>query len=318
MKRVICFGIVLILLLSLFGCGDATTENSVSSNIPSTEISSDTVSTSSVDYSSDDTQSTESTVESSTENVSSKEEIAVDDWRTHPEDFKLIALTYDDAPSFTSATNNSTVRIIDAIAKYNGRGTLFVVGRTLAKNGSALLKYAVDKGFELGNHTYSHESVSTSEVGKQWTAVENYEDFSKCQELVKTETGVTMKYLRPAGVHTNDALYEAAELLALPCVSGNCKRAVTDYSSETTADMIVERVLANAFDGAIILLHGNNDRTAEATERLCEILYNDGYRFCTVDELFKFKGIDYNTLPSGVMLYGIDPETGEVITKNQY
>lgn len=309
MKRILCIFLGIAMMLGLFGCGEAQTASN-----SSVEGSSKTDSTVSVDSISSESEP----CESSNESTSSEEDLTVDDWRTHPEDFKLIALTYDDAPSFSSATNNSTVRIIDAIAKYQGRGTLFVVGHTLAKNGSALLKYAVDKGFELGNHTHSHLSVSTSEVGKQWTTAENYEDFLKCQELVKNEMGITMKYLRPAGVHTNTALYEAAELLTLPCISGNCKRAVSDYASETTADMIVERVLDNAFDGAIILLHGNNARTAEATERLCEILYNDGYRFCTVDELFKFKGVDYNTLPSNAMLYGIDPETGEIITKNKY
>lgn len=82
--------------------------------------------------------------------------------------------------------------------------------------------------------------------------------------------------------------------------------------------MIVERVMANAFDGAIILLHGTNNRTAEATEQLCKILYEDGYRFCTVSELFELKGIDYNDLPFNTMLYGVDPDTGEVITGKKY
>ncbi len=263
-------------------------------------------------------ESKEQPVEGSKDNTSSEEEQTVEDWRTHPEDFKLIALTYDDAPSFPDTNGNSTVRIIDVINRYDGKGTLFVVGKTLQRNGKALLEYAVDKGFELGNHTYSHTSVRTSEVGKNWTAVENYEDFAKCQELIINETGQTPKFLRPAGVHANDELYLAASSLGLPCVSGNCKRAVSDYSSETSADMIVERVLDNAFDGAIILLHGTNDRTAEATERLCDILYNDGYRFCTVEELFRLKGFEINELPSGVMLYGVDPETGEVITYSRY
>ena len=38
-------------------------------------------------------------------------------WRKHPEDFKLIALTFDDAPSYSSISDNNTVKIIDAINK---------------------------------------------------------------------------------------------------------------------------------------------------------------------------------------------------------
>lgn len=298
------------MLFCSVGCGsDDIGSANTSSNITSSRVES-------IDKNS--STSSGLTEESSVESVSSKEETTVDDWRTHPEDFKLIALTYDDAPTFTNAKSNSTVRIIDAISKYDGRGTLFAVGKNLKSKGNVLLNYAVEKGFELGNHTYSHYSVSTSEIGKSWTAVENFEDFNKCQELIVSETGQTPKFLRPAGVHVNEELYLAASSLGLPCVSGNSITPVSDYSSETTTDMIVERVMANAFDGAIILLHGTNNRTADATERLCEMLYNDGYRFCTVSELFELKGINYNDLPFNTMLYGVDPETGEVITDKKY
>ena len=303
MRRSISLIILILLLILTAGCG---------------RVDSDGASVSSDNSSVSNNSSEASKPTSSVGNAGSKEEQKVDDWRTHPEDYKLIALTYDDAPSFSSASGNSTVKIIDALNRYEGRGTLFVVGKNLTANGDALLKFAVDKGFELGNHTYSHNSVSTSEVGKNWTSAENFDDFKRCQDIVETRTGVKMKYLRPAGVHANTALYEAAKELGLPCISGNCKKAVSDYKKDVSAELIVERVLDNAFDGAIILLHGNNGRTADATERICEILYNDGYRFCTVDELFKFKGIDYENLPTGVMLYGVDPETGEPIIDKDY
>ncbi len=303
MRRSISLIILILLLILTAGCGRVDSGGA--------SVSSDNGSVS-------NNSSEASKPTSLVGNASSKEDTTVDDWRTHPEDYKLIALTYDDAPSFSSASDNSTVRIIDALNRYEGRGTLFVIGKNLTANGDALLKFAVDKGFELGNHTYSHNSVSTSEVGKNWTSAENFDDFKRCQDIVETRTGVKMKYLRPAGVHANTALYEAAKELGLLCISGNCKKAVSDYNKDVSAELIVERVLDNAFDGAIILLHGNNGRTADATDRICEILYNDGYRFCTVDELFKFKGIDYENLPTGVMLYGVDPETGEPIIDKEY
>ncbi len=313
MQRILTLLLSVVLLVLTVGCGDG---NDAASSNGTSSVGSQNQTASAENNSSSQSESLPAV--SSVDSTSSEEETTVDDWKTHPEDFKLIALTYDDAPSFSNITDNPTVRIINAINRYDGRGTLFVVGGTLLSNGNSLLRYAVQNGFELGNHTHSHQSVSTSEIGKNWTALENYEDFARCQELVKKQLGVDMKFLRPAGVHANDALYEAAENLGLPCVSGNSIQAVSDYRSDTTPEMIVERVLNNAFDGAIILLHGNNNRTAEATERLCEILYNDGYRFCTVSELFELKGVDYGTLPNGVMIYGIDPETGEVITKNRY
>ena len=250
------------------------------------------------------------------ENASYLEVKPVEDWRTHPQDFKLIALTYDDAPTYKEAGENPSTRIIDAISKYEGRGTLFVVGKILDKNGSNLLKYALDKGFQLENHTYMHYSVKTNDIGKEWTADDNYEDFKKCQNLVKSQLGFVMKYLRPSGGHGNQALHEAACRLNLPCIHGNYYHYIRDYKQDTSPETIYDNVMYNAYDGAIIVLHGNNGRTATATERFCETLYNDGFRFCTLDELFRFKGIEHDSLPKGTMICGIDSTTGEILTKD--
>ena len=307
MKRILCLCLSLILVFGLIGCESKSTK---------TDGDKTTSKTSSVDSSSDSTDSTDSTDSSSSETTSSEKVEPVDDWRTHPQDFKLIALTYDDAPVHKEVGENSSTKIIDTISKYDGRATYFVIGRNLAKNGNKILKYALDKGFELGNHTYMHYSVSTHNIGKEWTADDNYDDFKKCQEIVKSETGFVMKYFRPSGGHINQALLEANSRLKMPMMQGNYYRGIRDYSQERTPENIYDDVMYNAFDGAIILLHSSNDRTAEATERFCRSLYNDGYRFCTVDELFKFKGIDPATLPIDKLIYGIDPVTGKILTKD--
>lgn len=66
------------------------------------------------------------------------------DWRAHPGDFKLIAFTFDDAPSY-SGTRNNTTAMIDTMNKYNGSGTLFILGNNITEHGVALLEYAVKK-----------------------------------------------------------------------------------------------------------------------------------------------------------------------------
>ncbi len=80
------------------------------------------------------------------------------EWREHPEDFKLIAFTFDDAPSY-SGTSNNTTSMIDTMNKYYGSGTLFVEKKNITEHGVTILEYAVEKGFELGSHTYSHRSI---------------------------------------------------------------------------------------------------------------------------------------------------------------
>ena len=241
-----------------------------------------------------------------------------DDWREHPEDFNLIAFTFDDAPSYSSDSGNATASIIETFCKYNGAGTLFIVGKNLDQNGSKLLKHALINGFELGNHTYSHKSVKTDTEAELWTEAENLEDFAKCQDLVEAKTGVTMKYFRPAGAHTNEALYSATSQLGLPCVVGNRNEVISDWDRSVKSWQIAERILNNTYDGAIILLHGWNSETAEAIKLVCDRLYKQGYRFCTVDELFYYKGKTAADVPANSTVYGFDPETGEIQTTRGY
>ncbi|MBO5913585.1 MAG: hypothetical protein J6Q76_08970, partial [Clostridia bacterium] len=85
MKRVVCLLLSVILMLGLFGCGaDA-------------EVGKDSSDTNASDFgknSSVDNSSQTESDDGSKESTSSEEDLTVDDWRTHPEDFKLIALTY--------------------------------------------------------------------------------------------------------------------------------------------------------------------------------------------------------------------------------
>lgn len=144
---------VLLSVALTFMCGCSAAQGGGNSDNSSKEV--DAVSNSSKQGSA---ESKPSSAPSSSESDSAYPN---DDWREHPEDYNLIAFTFDDAPSYSSDSGNATVSMINTMIKYNGSGTLFVQGDRLEKNGSKLLKFALDNGFELGNHTYSHKSVST-------------------------------------------------------------------------------------------------------------------------------------------------------------
>ncbi len=219
------------------------------------------------------------------------------EWRKHPGDFKLIALTFDDAPC-----DGKQVRmryIVDTLNKYEGSGTFFVVGKRLrqyGEGGEASLRYALENGFELGNHTDLHASVKTDDVGKKMTAKQLYNDFNTCQELVKAKFGVTMKWLRPSGLHTNAAVFEATARLGLPVITRSIASGDTD-SANTSQDLI-NNVLTKAFDGGIVLMHSTKQPTADALDTICAQLYAKGYRFVTVSELFEYKGVSYKSIPT--------------------
>lgn len=63
---------------------------------------------------------------------------------------KVAYLTFDDGPSTTV-----TPQILDTLAKYNIKGTFFVLGSMAEKN-PEILKRIQAEGHSIGNHSYSH------------------------------------------------------------------------------------------------------------------------------------------------------------------
>ena len=64
-----------------------------------------------------------------------------------------------------------------------------------------------------------------------------------------------------------------------------------DWKSKD-ADKIVEYILNNVHDGAIILLHDIYDTSIDATLRAMEILEQEGYAFVTIDEMAQIKNVE--------------------------
>lgn len=223
-------------------------------------------------------------------------------WKTHPQDYKLIALTFDDAPNASDAANaeNSTVKIVDTLSKYCGAGTLFTVGSYVQKNGTELLQYAVDKGFELGNHTYTHENINSAylESHPDYSA-EDYinEQLKPLNDLIYGKMGYTMKFARASNLSSNAVVIQACSELNMPLIAGNqdvngnsnSNTATSDYSASTTAEHIYSAVVDYAYDGKIVLLHSTSSTTASVLDSICAKLYSEGYRFVTLSELFEYK-----------------------------
>lgn len=216
------------------------------------------------------------------------------DWRSHPEDYKLVAFTFDDAPSYTDAGDNITTRIIDLLNKYDGAGTLFVTGGAIRENGTKLLKYAVKNGFEIGNHTDNHKyltQISRDEVKKEIVAV---------NDILKKEMNYTTKYVRPGYVAVNDTVFDVCTELNMPVIGeglfdelGNLVM-LGDWSGDAATynkDTIYNNCMKYAEDGSIILLHGWSNMTDQALVKLIPDMYVNGYRFVTLSELFKYHEI---------------------------
>ena len=274
-----------ICLMLICGCNGGDTSSVLSggpevSSVVTPVTPSDTVSIS---------EESSSEVSTSSEGDTIKQEF---DWKTHPEDFKLIAFTFDDAPSYQEPGDNFTTHIIDTLNAYEGAGTLFVTGNSIEKNGIGLLKYAINKNFEIGNHTWHHlhlPQLDETVIKEEIVSLNNY---------VEQTLGVTMKFCRPGYIDVDTKVYNVCTELGMPIVSGNKNKSLLDYSSDTTVEYIIEATYMNAYDGSIILMHGWSEQTAQAIEEICSTLYAQGYRFVTLSELFEYKGFNISYLPT--------------------
>lgn len=87
----------------------------------------------------------------------------------HAKELKQVAITIDDLPFVGSANNhpgklrrerNRFIKIMETLKEKNAPATGFVVAGSIEKGQWELLEAFAEKGFDIGNHTYSHPSLN--------------------------------------------------------------------------------------------------------------------------------------------------------------
>ena len=221
-----------------------------------------------------------------------------DDWRLHPQDFKLIATTFD-RPDFTDGTGRMET-IIEALVAQGGSATLNVAGESLAEGSAkresqiALLRDAIEKGFEIGSYTWGNSTwgYSSAELNAR-SKEELLKYIGDTQTVVQETLGVTPEYMRPPLLLTNDTVREVCKELGISLVTGNYswRDFKSGYTLEETGGVTFESLTHYARDGAIWIIHAHNGDAPTEYPRAIEYLYEQGYRFCTVADLMEYNGM---------------------------
>lgn len=186
-------------------------------------------------------------------------------------DKKMIALTYDDGPSAY------TPIVLDALAKYDGHATFFVVG-TSVNSYAGSLRRAASMGCEIGNHTYNHSNLKNLSSGQVQSVV------SRTSQAVKDLTGVTIRLLRPPYGSYNNTTFAAA---GMPVIMWSVD--TLDWKTRSTSATI-QSVQKHAYDGAIVLMHDLHHPTALAADAIMKYLKSAGYQLVTVSEMAAYRG----------------------------
>lgn len=191
---------------------------------------------------------------------------------------KICSLTFDDGPDCIM-----TGRILDKLEQYKVVATFFVVGEKIDETTSIVLKRAVDMGCEIGNHSWSYSPMHTM------SADEIERSVAMTNAAVERFVGVRPCFFRPPNLAISEVLVNTIDLPFLGGIVAN------DWDQSTSAETRAEMILSGVEDGTIILLHDVQPEphpTPEALDIIIPELKRQGYRFLTVSELFRQKGVD--------------------------
>lgn len=192
----------------------------------------------------------------------------------------LMALSFDDGPS------KNTIKLLDELKKRKIHATFFIVGERVEEFSDVLVR-EYKEGHEIGTHTWNHLNLANTDGT---TANENLQ---RTEDAINAAIGTDLGPLpiRPpyGSVNDNTRSYVNAPLILWSIDT-------LDWKSRN-AEAVKEKIINQAHDGAIILLHDLYDTSVDGCIAAIDELTKEGYTFVTVSELFRRKG---QTLETGV------------------
>lgn len=192
---------------------------------------------------------------------------------------KALALTFDDGPH-----PENTPIILDILKNHTARATFFVVGMAVAKFPEILARIKAE-GHCLGNHSWSHPSLST---------IRSRDRINEIRRCADTLQPYKIRYFRPPFGHLDiwsglDVLRSGHEIVAWSTVAGDWQ--------DVRAEIMFEKISGAINPGSILLLHDGlwtfekkNYQCRKQTFRLLEMIldeYGKEYTFVNMEDIMK-------------------------------
>lgn len=181
-----------------------------------------------------------------------------------------IALTFDDGPHPLP-----TSLLCDVLSRYQVPATFFVVGSVAARHPGVVRELA-RSGHEILNHTWSHPDVralSPSALRRE---------LDQTRLLIERITGRNSFLFRTPGATEN----YLRRFFRIPSGYRLVLWDVHSLDQEgISAQQIADRVLAQAGDGDVVLMHNGLATTRDALDIIVPALQRRGFQFVTVSQL---------------------------------
>jgi len=157
--------------------------------------------------------------------------------------------------------------------------TVLAIGQWLASN-PRLAATIRDAGHDLGNHSWSHQTMPRLNAATVRTEVDR-----AATELQRL-TGSAGRWFRPSGTPTSTPAIRAA---AIAAGYGACLAYDVDPLDYTDPgpDAVVRRFTAAVRPGSIVSLHLGHPGTLQAMPRILDVLHGRGLAAVTVTELLQ-------------------------------
>ncbi|MDR0322515.1 MAG: polysaccharide deacetylase family protein [Treponema sp.] len=199
---------------------------------------------------------------------------------------KYLALSFDDGPC-PSSNAGGTAALLETLKSAKVKATFFVIGQNV-RNNSAAAQAIFDAGHELGNHSNGYDSLGGS-------APESIsENLDATSAEIKRISGKDPVLFRAPNLNHGANLSQVCAAKGMALIDGSTHN---DWPGNSTS--IKNSVLANPYDGCIIILHENNTSQGNTMAVLPDIisgLREKGFWIMTVSELAIVKG---KTLQAG-------------------
>jgi len=181
-----------------------------------------------------------------------------------------LALTFDDGPHPLF-----TPKLVQILKDAKVPATFFMIGH-MADSYPDMVRLAFSNGFEIGNHTYSHVTLTKltdEQAGTEYRAT---------NDILKKLTGKTPRYCRPPGGDFDLNVLEAAFGEGLTTVLWTDDPGDYKDPGDTT---LLETESAKLSAGGIILLHDGSQDTIDTLAKFIDSCKRRGFQFVTLDEL---------------------------------
>lgn len=214
---------------------------------------------------------------------------------------KLMALRIDDGMKMYGDSSSDNVRYANAIMKvfdefnaknpgFAAHATMFCIGGSGLGNKiysdsqyQEVVTHAINSGFEIGNHSYLHQSSSEF---KKLNAYELNDEYIKTQALIKKYSSKDESLFAPPGGASSSLITKS---LPVPIIQWSSGLDPLDYTGKSKQD-IFNTLYLNAGESKIALCHQGYMNTVHALEDLLPELMDRNIQVVSISELAKVRG----------------------------